>query len=158
MSENKGIIGDHLSPEENQVVNTAIENLENAINGKLKALTKEERQTYGSINEKNKLLVEKVNERTVTAPQFKPDEVDWDEFKADYNSRINLNAWIARLQSIVYRMESTKILHDYDNYRNSLSYYGYMYYQKKMGVPGAAEIYDELSQFFIRAPHKTKEG
>ena len=47
-------------------------------------------------------------------------DIDWDEFESDYNARLFLETRINRLSNIIYRLESTKILHDSNNYEDSL--------------------------------------
>ncbi|TAH03860.1 MAG: hypothetical protein EAZ15_01525, partial [Sphingobacteriales bacterium] len=63
-------------------------------------LTNEERQRYGSINEQNKLLVNKINDYRQSHPQLNSPQVDWTEFQADLNVRIALNSILSKLATI----------------------------------------------------------
>jgi hypothetical protein len=127
-----------------------ISQLETILTGKLTALTEEERVRFGSINEQNKLLVNKVLEYRQNQPLLSSPDVDWNEFDADYETRSFLEGCSDRLKSLVYRMQSTKILHDHDNYQDALSDYAYSQYKKGTGEPGFAEKVAEIKQFFNR--------
>jgi hypothetical protein len=54
-------------------------------------------------------------------------------------------------------MQSTQILHDYDNYQDSLTNYAYAQYRKGAGEPGYTELVAELKQFFPRTKKTTPE-
>lgn len=127
-----------------------ITQLEAIFSGKLLALTEEERVRFGSINEQNKLLVNKVRDYSRNFPAMTAPEVDWAEFETDYQSRIFLESCAERLKSLIYQMQSTKIMHDHDNYQDALSDYAYSQYKKGAGEPGFAEKVAEIKQFFNR--------
>jgi hypothetical protein len=115
------------------------------------ALSEEERVKYGSINEQNKLLVNKVRAYRQNQPNMSTPDVDWDEFESDYQTRAFLESRSDRLKSVVYQMQSTKILHDYDNYQDSLNDYAYSQYKKGAGEPGFTEKVAEIKQFFPKS-------
>ncbi|MFN0203999.1 MAG: hypothetical protein ACKVTZ_20940 [Bacteroidia bacterium] len=129
--------------------------LEALVDGKLMGLSSEERQTYGSVNEQNKLFVNKVNDYHNSSPQLSSPDVDWNEFAADYQARHFLETRLTRLQSIVSQMESTKILHDYDNYQDALDDYSYSQYKAGAGKAGFTEKVADLKQFFNRSKKVT---
>lgn len=131
-------------------IDSLLTQLEALLSPKLVGLGPEDRQKYGAINEQNKLFVNKVNDFVETQAAHSPSEVDWNEFKADYVARQFLETGANRLTALAYQMESTKMLHDYDNYQDSLAYYEYVSYRASRNVPGAAEIYNELKQFFAK--------
>ncbi|WP_374459930.1 hypothetical protein [Chryseobacterium taeanense] len=85
-------------------------------------------------------------------PQLSAGDVNWDEFENDYQARVFLETKKEKLASLVYQMESTKILHDYDNYNDTLDDYAYSQYKKGREVIGFAEKVAELKQFFPRTP------
>ncbi len=86
----------HLSAEQLVAAQDALTNLESALVDIDFNLTSEDRQKYGSINEQNKLIVNKVNDYLVNQPQLASSEVEWEEFRKDFSSRANLEALIAR--------------------------------------------------------------
>jgi hypothetical protein len=147
----KNIIKTQLALPERTQISDLIAELEGVLAGKLAALTEEERVRYGSVNEQNKLLVNKVRDYRQNSPQMSTPDVDWTEFESDYQSRIFLESCANRLKSLAYQIQSTKILHDHDNYQDALSDYAYAQYKKGAGEPGFAEKVAEIKQFFNRA-------
>jgi hypothetical protein len=147
----KNLIKTQLTAADWDKIDEGIQMIENALEGKTVALTEEERVKYGSINEQNKLLVNKVNDMRQNQPNLSSPDVDWNEFDSDFNSRSKFETRGQRLSSIVYRMQSTKILHDHDNFQDALDDYAYAQYKKGSGADGYAEKVAELKQFFNRS-------
>lgn len=77
--------------------------------------------------------------------------LDWSEFENDYNSRMNLETMIARLESLVTRLKNAKILHDYDNYQAALQDYAFTNYMAGTSTPGYETKLNELKQFFVKS-------
>ena len=94
-------------------------------------LSAEERQRYGSIH------------------------VDWAEYTKDFTSRNNLEGMIARLESLIVRLNNAKILHDYDNYQAALADYAYANFMAGTASPGYEIKVNEMKQFFTRATAST---
>ncbi len=147
----KNLIETLFTESERLHINDLITQLEAAVAGKLVALTEEERIRYGSVNEQNKLLVNKVRDYRQNQPNLSSPDVNWDEFESDYVSRQFHESAAQRLSSIAYQMQSTKILHDYDNLNDSLSDYSYSQYKKGAGEAGYTEKVAEIKQFFPRS-------
>ncbi len=84
----KNIIKVHLSAQDQAAFDDLLNKMETLLNGKFVALDENERQQYGSINEKNKLFVNKVRDYHANSPAMSSPDVDWDEFEADYQSRV----------------------------------------------------------------------
>ncbi|UGU17517.1 hypothetical protein LS482_06485 [Sinomicrobium kalidii] len=146
----RNVIQSKLTPEDQKEIDGLISEMEQKVKDKLAALTEAERTKYGSINEQNKLLVNKVRDYHKNSPNLSAPEIDWKDFEKDYDARNFLETRMNRLQSIVYQMESTKKMHDYDNYRDALIDYGYAQYRKGAGENGYTEKVAELKQFFPR--------
>ena len=142
----------HLTPAELGTIKQAMADLETTLQGVDVQLTPEDRIRYGSINEQNKLLVNKVQDFHANSPELSVPEVDWDEFELDYNSRGNYESLIARLESLALNMRNAKILHDYDNYQSALADYSYTAYKAGGGTPGYETKMNELKQFFAKTP------
>jgi hypothetical protein len=119
-------------------------------------LSPEERQKYGSINEQNKLLVNKVKEYQGNQPKLASPDVNWDKFKEDYQAREAIEGIVLRLKEIIKGLENTKIMHDYDNYHDSLLDYAYTEYKTSTKQAGYETKYSELRQFFNKSPRSTK--
>lgn len=141
----------HLTAQERQTLDGFIEQIETLLEGKFPVLDEKERAKYGSINEHNKLLVNKTRDYNQNNPSMSSPDVDWTEFEADYQSRQFLETRSDRLLNVVHQMQSAKILHDYDNYQDSLSDYAYSKYKEGANEGGYANKVGDMKQFFNRA-------
>ena len=142
----------HFSVTEKDAANKAITDLEIAMTDKLANLSAEERQKYGSVNEQNKLVINKVKEYNDTQPALSSPDIDWAEFNKDHDTRLFIQTSILRLQGIIIGMENAKILHDYDNFTASLTDYDFAKYKASTQAVGFQPKVDELAQFFTGRP------
>ncbi len=140
----------HLNEAEEAAILNELLQLEQALSGKLIDLSPEDRQRYGSINEQNKLLVNKVLDYFLSQPQHSAPEVDWEEFKKDYHAREFWSLILMRLYSLIHQIESTKIPYDYDNWQDGLTDYAFTQYRAEHNIPGAFEKQNNMKQFFPR--------
>ena len=115
----KDLMQNQLTAANLTAINAALAQLESSLLGKTVNLTPDERQRYGSINEQNKLLVNKTNDYRLSSPQFNAPQVDWTEFLSDFTTRATLEGFLQRLASILEQISDTKILHDNDNYQQA---------------------------------------
>lgn len=141
----------HFTAAEQETINAALRNLETALSPKLANLSPEERTQYGSINEENKLLVNKAKDYQDSQPGLSSTDVDWEEFAKDFNSRSLIEGVIQRLQSLYDGLRNAKILHDWDNYQAALTDYDYAKYKATTNAPGYETKVNEMRQFFNRA-------
>ena len=146
----KDLIQNQLTVADTDAIAKALTDIENAIKAKTVNLTPDERQKYGSINEQNKLFVNKVNDLHSSQPQFNSNKVNWPEFESDFAIRSSLENIMLRMKSIEEQLDDTKILHDNDNYQQSLSQYSYISYLANENEPGVTTLKEELAQFFNR--------
>jgi hypothetical protein len=153
----KDLILNKFTPADIIALNTALQNIETTIANKTVNLTGEERQRYGSINEQNKLFVNKVNDYRISHPQMNSPQVDWTEFQNDFNTRNSLSIILSKLETITEQLTDTKILHDRDSYQQSLTQYKYISYLSDETGAGTTSIKDELAQFFTRTAAPTPE-
>ena len=140
----------HLTEAQVTAAQNALTELENALAIITVQLTPEDRQKYGSINEQNKLLVNKVKDFRQSNPNLSVSDVDWDEFDKDFASRNLFESLINRLNALAIKLQGAKILHDYDNYQAALDDYAYTTYRAATGADGYENKYNELKQFFGR--------
>lgn len=147
----KDLIQNLLTAADITEITKALDAIEIAIKNKMVNLTPEERQKYGSINEQNKLLVNKINDYHSSHPQYDSPKVDWTEFAADFAIRPVLEKLISRMRSIAEQLDDTKILHDNDNYQQALAQYGYVSYLADQNEPGITTVKEDLAQFFNRS-------
>ncbi|MGL2966318.1 hypothetical protein [Flavobacterium sp. XGLA_31] len=142
----------HFSVAEKTTINNAIDQLETALATKLANLTAEERQRYGSVNEQNKLVINKVKDFYDNQPTLSSPDINWTEFNDDFDSRAYLQNTIQRMQALLTGMENAKILHDYDNYTAALTDYDYSKYKASTQANGYQPKVEELGQFFTGRP------
>lgn len=140
----------HFTSAEKTAVNTALTSLETALQLKTANLSAEERQQYGSVNEQNKLIINKVKDFRDSQPALSSPDVDWTEFANDHDTRAYLQATIQRLQSLIDGMTNAKILHDWDNYQAALTDYDYAKYKISTNATGYQTKVSEIGQFFNR--------
>lgn len=140
----------YLATEKTSIL-AAVVSLENSLSPKFKNLNPDERKKYGSINEQNKLIVNKVMDYRTSTPALSTPDVDWAEFQADYDSRDFIQKLMNRLQNIIDSLNNNKILHDYDNYQAALTDYGFSQYKASTKVAGFENKVAEIGQFFSRS-------
>jgi len=138
----------HFSATEKTALAQAISTLETLLSPKLANLSPEERLQYGSVNEQNKLIINKVKDYRDNSPALSSPDVDWAEFAADFDTRSVLGSTILSLQSLIQSLENAKILHDWDNYQASLDDYKYSKYKNETKAHGYEVKVNELKQFF----------
>ena len=146
----------HLTAAQVTAAQNALTELENALSAVNVNLTAEDRQKYGSINEQNKLLVNKVYDYRRNNPAMAVPDIDWDEFEKDYESRSVYENLIARLEALVTKLRGAKTLHDYDNYQAALADYAYTAYRAGAGAQGYETKQNEMKQFFNRSGKTTE--
>ncbi len=115
-------------------------------------LSQEERQQFGSINEKNKGFANSIQDFATTQPDLRSPQVDWAEFEADYNDRKFADTRESKVNRVLRLLTDFKIVHDYDNYRAGLVDYDYTKYRADAGDSAFLEKYEKLKQFFEKNP------
>jgi hypothetical protein len=142
----------HFDDTEKTAVNTALASIELAVSEKLANLSAAERQQYGSVNEQNKLIINKVKGFHDTQPTLSSTDVDWVEFNNDFDTREFLQSTVLRLQSMIDGLGNAKILHDFDNYQASLTDYDFAKYKASTNAVGFQTKVAEMAQFFNSGP------
>ena len=134
----------HLTPEQKTAIDGALSIIETNLLGSTENLSAEERQKYGSVNETNKLFVNKCREYQQTQSSLASPDVDWTEFEADYLDRTFADTRLDRLTTLTRMLSDFKIVHDYDNYQDALTDYDYSKYKAGTKTPGYTEKVEEL--------------
>jgi hypothetical protein len=142
----------HFSVIEKTAVNTALASIELAVSEKLANLSAAERQQYGSVNEQNKLIINKVKGFNDAQPALSSPDVDWVEFNNDFDTREFLQSTVLRLQSMIDGLGNAKILHDFDNYQAALTDYDFAKYKASTNAVGFQTKVAEIGQFFSGRP------
>lgn len=146
----------HLTSAQVNTANDALSQLEAALTLININLSPEDRRKYGSINEQNKLFVNKVYDYNKNQSALSAPEVDWEEFNRDQASRQNLESMISRLDNLITKLNNAKTLHDYDNYQAALTDYAYTAYKAGTASPGFETKQNDLKQFFSRSSKTTE--
>ncbi len=129
-------------------INEAIAKINQVLEGKAVNLTPEERIQYGSIADRNKVLVDKCKSYMEQAPETLPRTIDKAEFDADYQARTQIEIPLRNLKRVVEKLTDTKTLLDHDNLQASLTYYRYIKYLAHENEAGTTSIYQDLKQHY----------
>ncbi len=147
------LISVEFTPEELTTINNAITQINGVLAEKAVNLSPEERTQYGSIADKNKLLVDKCKAYMEQAPETLPRTIDKAEFDADYEARQQIEKPLRDLKRVVEKLTDTKTLLDHDNLQASLTYYRYVKYLASENEAGTTTIYSDLKQHYRGGRH-----
>lgn len=112
-------------------------------------LTEEQTQKYGSIDEQNKLFVNKVLDYHTNQPTMDSPDVDWTEYTADYSDRVFLENLAIQSKGLETSCIETKRCHDYDNYQDGLTDKKYTDYKADTGGGSGYDTKsEEYAKFF----------
>lgn len=156
----KSSITDKIVGAHKTTIEDLLTNLEGAVNPNAPVLDTEGRRKYG-IGGGNviRLLIDDVATLAKTQPQLCSTLIDWNEFNTDNMASNTLKEWISRLNAIVYKLESAKMMHDYDNYNDAIDQYAHLQYLSRNNVQGANEAYSQLRSHFKKTrASKEKEA
>tara|TARA_R110001583_G_scaffold7286_3_gene36305 strand:- start:39852 stop:40328 length:477 start_codon:yes stop_codon:yes gene_type:complete len=151
---NNDLIQVVYTPEEQEACNTGIVAVETFAAKHVLNLSAEDRQNLGSINETNKLFVNKTKTLMEQNPSMVPVFINQEEYNRDLVAREEIEKLILKLDTIKRNLSDTKILLDHDNYHDALAFYRSVRYLAKEHQSGAIAVYEELKQYF---PSKKKE-
>lgn len=145
----KSTINDKLVKDHKAEIEASLTAMENAINPNTPVKTAEERTLLGrGSGGANKLMVDDVKTLSKTQPQLNSPLIDWTEFSADNAAGATLGEWIDRLKAMVYKLESAKMMHEFDNYNDAIDQYAHLQYLTRNNVQGASEAYNQLRGHF----------
>lgn len=142
------LISISLTDDEVASINTAIESINTVLKGKVINLTPDERRQYGSIADRNKILVDKCKAYMEQAPETIPSVINKAEFDKDYLARQQMELPLRQLLRVIEKLQDTKTLLDHDNYGAATAYYRYIKYLSVQNEPGTTTIYTDLKQHY----------
>ncbi len=122
--------------------------VETVLHGKVPELTAEQRRNLGSVDEQNKLLISKVISGLDSHPHIQPTGIDWVAFQQEALLREQLEVQISRTKSILYKLESAKILHDHSNMQDSLGYYRFLDYLNTTKQTDVTVLHNDFKTHF----------
>ena len=129
-------------------LNTAIQSIRSILADKAVNLTPEERKQYGSIADRNKVLVDKAKRYMDQFSELVPRVVDKAEFDRDYQTREQIAAPLRELARITEMLVDIKTLLDHDNYNGAIAFYRYIKYLASENEPGTTSVYQDMKQHY----------
>ncbi len=142
------IINASVTDEEMEKIKNFIKEMNEILKGKATSLSPEERRKYGSIGDKNKIIVDKCKFYMDTNPETIPSTIDKKAFDRDYKTRGQIESVSRELSLILEKLQDIKILLDYDNYSNANSYYRYVKFLASENHQDANAINNELKKSY----------
>ncbi|HUM51038.1 MAG TPA: hypothetical protein PK431_04450 [Chitinophagales bacterium] len=140
-----------FTDDEMATIRTALGTAKAVIASKFVNLEPADRTKYGSISEKNKLIVNKVWDYRVNMPHLSNSDIDWDAYKAQNNTRSNYKNVMALLNEINELCDDPRILVDYSLFGLARQDYKWTKYKAEDdggSGSGYEEKYNDLKQFF----------
>ncbi len=129
-----------------RTIENAIKTINRVLENKVINLTPDERRQYGSIADRNRILVDKCKDYMEQDPETIPRVIDKAEFDRDYKARQQLQKPLMQLARITEKLQDTKTLLDHDNYQASIAYYRYIKYLASENEAGTSSIYKDLKK------------
>ncbi len=137
-----------ITDEDKTTITNAIKIIENTLKPHLIALTPDERQFLPKAGDKTVAFLNKTKEFMEKNPDLTPSFIDTDEYLIDLKATEELNGFYTVLNQIVSMLNDSMMLSASEAYVTALSYYGNAKNAAKMNIPGAKEVYEELSKRF----------
>lgn len=138
------VISVEFSSEELKKISDALTVIEQVMKDKSVNLTPDERQQYGRIADRNRLLVDKCKTYMELNPQSLPPTLNKEEFDKDYQARTQIDPVMKRIAVLQTLFSDMKTLLDFDNFNAAVSYYRYVKYLSMQNAPGMSAVYSDL--------------
>ena len=120
------------------------------ITSKAPVLSNDDRRTYGSVAEQNKLKINKGRTYMQQFPELVPTFIDREEFERDFQARTDAEELMMLAEEGLRKLSDMKILLDYDNYQDVLAFYRSVRYSASEKISNAVTVYNDMKQFFPR--------
>lgn len=140
-----------FTAEEKEIANQALRTLLDIITPKAPVLSNDDRRTYGSVAEQNKLKINRGRAYMGQFPDLVPSFINPEEFERDYQARTESEEMIMLAEDVLRKLTDMKIMLDYDNYQDVLAFYRSVRYSASEKVSNAVTVYNDMKQFFLRA-------
>lgn len=112
------------------------------------ALTASQRQKLPKAADKTLAFLEKIKDFMDSNPDLIPPFVDKAEYLIDLDATDELHEFFTPLNQIVSMLDDSMMLSASEAFVAGLAYYSNSKNAAKMNVPGAKEVYEELSKRF----------
>lgn len=121
------------------------------------SLTPEQRKRLPKMANGTEPFVSRVQQLSVSNPEFNPPYMDVAELKKDFDSYMELKPFDTICEQLADEFSDTTMLCGSEAYVQALSYYNSVKVAAKMNVNGAKAIYDELKQRFERSSRRSDD-
>jgi hypothetical protein len=126
--------------------------IKNVLSPKFINLEPRDRQKYGSVNEKSKLVINKVKDYRDNMPNLSNADINWANFQKYYTTRRNYMMVIDLLNEVHELCNDPRTLVDYVLFGQARQDYKWTKYKAEDdggGASGYEAKYNELKQFFV---------
>ncbi len=123
----------HYTDPEKATVLASLATIQATLGGKSRNLTPDESSQYGSIDEKNKGIVNKALDYHNTVPALDCPDVNWVEYVDDGKDRSFLDQIMSLALGLHDLAKDGKIARDYDNFGNARTDYDYAKFKANTG-------------------------
>jgi hypothetical protein len=144
-----------LTSLDNDAIRTALRTLNQALLPNLVTLTPETRKNLAKIGDRSLPFVNKTADYVKTKPEFMPPFVSAEDMQKALASMELLTEYNRIVDQLNQQLGDTLILAGNQAYTAALAYYNSVKMAVKLNQPGAALIYDDLSQRF---PQRTSKA
>lgn len=151
------LISVEFSSEELKKISEALTSIEEVMRSKTINLSPEERQQYGRIADRNKVLVDKCKTYMEQYASLLPPTLDKAEFDRDYKARTEIDPLIKRLSVIETMFSDMKTLLDFDNFNAAVAYYRYVKFLASQNSAGMSAVYADLKAYYQHRSSKKSE-
>lgn len=139
-----------FTAEEKENARQALTTLLGILAPKSPVLSNDDRRSYGSVAEQNKLKINRARSYMQQFPELVPSFIDNEEFERDFQARTDTEQLIMQTEDILRRLTDIKIMLDYDNYQDVLAFYRSVRYSANEKINNAVTVYNDMKQFFPR--------
>ena len=129
-----------------KTLDTAFNDIETVLKGKVVNLNSKQRQQYARVKYEMEVWVGKAHNYVQTNPDLVPVFIDKTELQNDYTTHTQLNPRIDRLETLLQGMLDTNLLLGTDLFTNLNAFYRSIREASKSNAPGASPIYKDLKQ------------
>lgn len=144
----ENLISVSFTEAEMNTMKDAITSIAKVLEGKLAALTPQQRQLYGRVKYEKLVWIDKVKEQIEANPSFVPAYIDKAEFDRDYAAHKQVNEIITLLDPIADGLSDTALLLGYDLDVTALMIHKVIKASAENNAPGAKAAYEVLKQQF----------
>jgi len=144
----QNLISKTITPAAHQLILDKINELRVLIEAQCAVVPADVREELFRLGDGRRMYDEKCDDYMHQQPATKPGEIDLAEYDRDGTVYKCTNAWKAALKPLLALIESSWALSGSDRMSANLMYTGYLKMGKRLGVPNAEAIYNDIMQHY----------